>query len=371
MVVLPLPLQIVLLLFAVKVINSYLQQIIQWISTRRADSNELLSPDEFVTSQWGYGKPLDASDMTNLDDAKTELQYIRRFASEFLASASMADNNNIDDTQKVIRDDHDDKEVRGALYDKQDFSSFKKVSYEKTDTTRSLIYDAIKPNVLFENDTKDELLQIIDIFQPSTYKKGEVIINQGDEGDSFYVVESGKLTIHVTAKGEDDGGATGGGNQSRLTLAQNHSQVKVGEYSKGCAFGELALMFGSPRSATITATTDCKLWSIDRVAYRSSMSQLRYEQHVEKLAFVRSCVVFGKSFTDIYDGSQINDLTIAANIDVYEKGQVILREGEVGDTFYVSSTMMSDGLPNRPLLFANSTLQLFFAWNSRLLGVEL
>ena len=145
----------------------------------------------------------------------------------------------------------------------------------------------------------------------------------------------------------------------RLTLAQNHSQVKVGEYSKGCAFGELALMFGSPRSATITATTDCKLWSIDRVAYRSSMSQLRYEQHVEKLAFVRSCVVFGKSFTDIYDGSQINDLTIAANIDVYEKGQVILRDGEVGDTFYVSSTMMSDGLPNRPLLFANYTATLF------------
>ena len=359
MVVLPLPLQIVLLLFAVKVINSYLQRIIQWISTRRADSNELLSPEEFVTSQWGYGKPLDASDMTNLDDAKTELQYIRRFASEFLASASMADNNNIDGTQKVIRDDHDDKEVRGALYDKQDFSSFKKVSYEKTDTTRSLIYDAIKPNVLFENDTKDELLQIIDIFHPSTYKKGEVIINQGDEGDTFYVVESGKLTIHVTAKGEDDDGAAGGGNQSRLTRAQNHSQVKVGEYSKGCAFGELALMFGSPRAATITATTDCKLWSIDRMAYRSVISQLRYEQHQEKNAFVRSCVVFGKSFTDIYDGSQINDLTIAANIDVYEKGQVILREGEVGDTFYVSSTMMSDGLPNRPLLFSNYTATLF------------
>ena len=223
---------------------------------------------------------------------------------------------NIQGLQSSLDDDHEDKFVRGALYDKQDFSSFKKISYEKTDDIRSLIYDSIKPNVLFEHDTQEEILQIIDVFKPREYKKGEVVIKQGDEGSEFYVVESGELSIHVTVKGEDKG--EGG----------ESSQVKVGEYSKGSAFGELALIFGSPRAATITATSDCKLWSIERMAYRSVISQLRYEQHVEKNAFLRTCVVSdGRPFFEIFDASQIEDLTIATKVDFYEEGAVILREG--------------------------------------------
>jgi len=173
-------------------------------------------------------KPLDASDVTDLNAAKTEIQYIRKFAAEFLAT--IEDTN--DEQKEDDKDDHDDTGVRGALYDKQDFSSFKKVSYEKTDDIRSLIYNAIKPNVLFENDSKDEILQIIDVFKPQTFKKGEHVIKQGDEGSEFYVVESGSLNIHVTVKGEGE---------------EESSEVKVGEYSKGSAFGELALIFGSPR----------------------------------------------------------------------------------------------------------------------------
>ena len=53
------------------------------------------------------------------------------------------------------------------------------------DDIRSLIYDVIKSNVLFENDTQDEIKQLIDIFKPQTYKKGENVINQGDEGNVF------------------------------------------------------------------------------------------------------------------------------------------------------------------------------------------
>lgn len=298
-------------------------------STKKSPSKKIVKktrekgPVDFILNRTA-NKPLDASDVTNLDDARKEIYYIRKFAAEFLATVDDTVSN-IDDTQKGDTDDHEDKFVRGALYDKQDFSSFKKISYEKTDDIRTLIYDSIKPNVLFEHDTQEEILQIIDVFKPREYKKGEVVIKQGDEGSEFYVVESGELSIHVTVKGEDKG--EGG----------ESSQVKVGEYSKGSAFGELALIFGSPRAATITATSDCKLWSIERMAYRSVISQLRYEQHVEKNAFLRTCVVSdGRPFFEIFDASQIEDLTIATKVDFYEEGAVILREGEMGDTFYVS-----------------------------------
>lgn len=137
-------------------------------------------------------KPLDASDVVSQSDTKHEIRFIRKFAAEFLATledANVAEDNNTYDALQ-----------RGALYDKQDFSSFKKISYDKSDGTRTLIYDAIKSNVLFEQDTRQEILSIVDVFKPRRFKKGECVIKQGDEGDDFFVVESGHLEIHVTVQ---------------------------------------------------------------------------------------------------------------------------------------------------------------------------
>jgi cAMP-dependent protein kinase regulator len=36
----------------------------------------------------------------------------------------------------------------------------------------------------------------------------------------------------------------------------------------GGSFGELALIYGTPRAATVKAKSDCKLWVIDRDSYR-------------------------------------------------------------------------------------------------------
>lgn len=42
----------------------------------------------------------------------------------------------------------------------------------------------------------------------------------------------------------------------------------VAEISDGGSFGELALIYGTPRAATVKAKTDIKLWGIDRMSYR-------------------------------------------------------------------------------------------------------
>ena len=217
-------------------------------------------------------------------------------------------------------DEHD--EPRRAIYDKQDFSGYEKVSYDKSDAVRDLIYDSIKENVLFEQDTKEEMLAIVDIFRPVEFKAGDYVIKQGEDGDEFYVVETGALSINVAAKassGEDCG----------------DSGAHVGDYGAGAAFGELALIFGNPRAATIKATSDCKLWSLDRRAYRSVIHQLRHENHQQKVAFLRTCVVGGQAFTELFDWQQMEDLAIATKVDSHDDGNVVLREGEVGDTFYI------------------------------------
>lgn len=61
--------------------------------------------------------------------------------------------------------------------------------------------------------------------EPVERKVGEVVIQQGDEGDNFYVIENGEIEFYVNGE-------------------------KVGEIKDGASFGELALIYGTPRAAT-------------------------------------------------------------------------------------------------------------------------
>lgn len=125
------------------------------------------TPEEFI-SKLTMGKPLDASDVNSFSSAKAEIQAIRKYAQQFLDNMAIAGDNDDDDgtSEEAI-----DKDARGALYDKQDFSSFKKESIPKSREVKALIHDAIKPNVLFENDYEDELVELIDLFKPVNVKK--------------------------------------------------------------------------------------------------------------------------------------------------------------------------------------------------------
>jgi hypothetical protein len=66
----------------------------------------------------------------------------------------------------------------------------------------------------------------------------ETVIKQGDEGDNFYVVDEGVFEIFVKEK-------------------------KVVEVGTGGSFGELALMYNTPRAATVKAGPNGGLlWSV-------------------------------------------------------------------------------------------------------------
>jgi len=278
------------------------------------DSFRMMAPENVIL-ELTAGKPLDATDVKDFDYAKSEIKFLRQFAKQFLeGGVTKADEvceGGVGISEQVDKD-------RGALYDKQDFSSFQKVSYDKPEDTRTLIHDAIRTNVLFENESQEEIVELIDAFKPLRFKAGERVITQGDTGDEFFVVESGTLTVHVLV-----------GEKGR------RNEVKVGDYKSGSAFGELALIFGSPRAATILATEDVKLWCLDRETYRSMISQLRYEEHQQKREFLQSCEVSGQHFIHVFEAWQIEDLTIAMKSDSFKRGKIILREGEIGDTMYV------------------------------------
>jgi CRP/FNR family cyclic AMP-dependent transcriptional regulator len=79
-------------------------------------------------------------------------------------------------------------------------------------------------------------------FPPASFAKGETVFAVGDKGDAMYVVRTGEVTIER-------------GGQVMETLGP------------GGIFGEMALIDGSPRSATARAKTDCVVAPINEKSF--------------------------------------------------------------------------------------------------------
>ena len=96
---------------------------------------------------------------------------------------------------------------------------------------------------LFSTLSRRELRIIEGLLHDRRYVKGEIVFDEGDEGQSVYVVMSGKVLI--CRQGERETG--------RLTVLD-----------AGAVFGELALLDDAPRAAQARAEEDCTLAALSR-----------------------------------------------------------------------------------------------------------
>ncbi|GAX72498.1 cAMP-dependent protein kinase regulatory subunit [Saccharomyces cerevisiae] len=87
---------------------------------------------------------------------------------------------------------------------------------------------SIRNNFLFNKLDSDSKRLVINCLEEKSVPKGATIIKQGDQGDYFYVVEKGTVDFYV-------------------------NDNKVNSSGPGSSFGELALMYNSPRAATVVA----------------------------------------------------------------------------------------------------------------------
>ncbi len=258
-------------------------------------------------------KPLSGDDIHSVEEARKELHRIRLIMHNFQKQSPHFSN-----IKKV---------ARNAIHEEEHINDYVKKTIPKEEGVKQLIYDAIKTNVLFEHNTVDELQEIIDVFEPCSYKAGDRVIQQGERGDEFFVVESGELSITVRVGG--------GGEDDEDEDDTNAQMINVGNYTSGSAFGELALIYGSPRAASIAAIVDCKLWRIKRGWFRGVVGQHRKRLHLEKVNFLCDVDVLNKKFKNVFAKDQLDTLAQLLKQEYFRMGDTILRQGEVGDTFYI------------------------------------
>ena len=83
-------------------------------------------------------------------------------------------------------------------------------------------------------------------------RRGEVLFHEGDEGDKLYIVTEGKVKL----------GRTSSDGRENLLAIQGPGQM----------FGELSLFDPGPRSATVTAVTDVRLWALDQADFLGAVT---------------------------------------------------------------------------------------------------
>ncbi len=118
---------------------------------------------------------------------------------------------------------------------------------------------------------REELLKSLDVFAPFSgpeladiaraarevrFGAGERIVTEGDEGQSYYAMISGKASVRA-----------------------GQPPVEIASLSSGSGFGEMSLLTGEPRAATVVAVDDCVLLELDREAFAR-----HFTEHPERAA---------------------------------------------------------------------------------------
>jgi CRP-like cAMP-binding protein len=101
-------------------------------------------------------------------------------------------------------------------------------------------------NPLFEDFSEEELLAFIHGLKLLTFAPGDVIITEGEPGQSVFILTTGRVKVFV--RGRD------------------HRSVPLGALGEGSFFGEISTLSGRPRSATITAAAACEILELDRAS---------------------------------------------------------------------------------------------------------
>mmetsp|Transcript_12055 Transcript_12055/g.28578 ORF Transcript_12055/g.28578 Transcript_12055/m.28578 type:complete len:743 (-) Transcript_12055:339-2567(-) len=191
---------------------------------------------------------------------------------------------------------------------------------KKSVSEKARISDAIKASVMFRNITDEQRELIYGVMEPISVKKGDWIIKQGAVGDRFYIIDEGTFEVRILKEGEDDDG-TGG----------NLVHLYEGSLSKHLhpIFGELALMYSAPRSASVIARTDGFLFGLHRSAFRQVLAQSQgtMKELSRKLAKI-------PLFRNLSE-EEVSKLAVSFEEIAFGRGEHIVEQGHVGDAMFV------------------------------------
>jgi len=151
---------------------------------------------------------------------------------------------------------------------------------------------------------------------------GQPVFRQGDQPDAFYVVRKGVLEVV-----EED--------------LENGGERRLRDLGRGESFGELGLVTAAPRAATVRAIGSADVFEVDKGAFDHLLADKLhlpdFEPTLQQVAELRGLSCFAGLST-----AQLWELLEGGAWVSFAPGEQIMREGDVGDSFYALSSGQVD-----------------------------
>ena len=179
------------------------------------------------------------------------------------------------------------------------------------------------------------------------HKPNETIVKQGDPGDSFFYILTGTVNVRLTLN--IDTGLTSNEKKKNdlddvenIENKNNQNEKKdeeinvitvdknIGVLKAGQTFGELSLLYGTPRSASIVSVTNSALIKIDKEPFDKYVKNIFENQLQDQIEFLKICPIFNKIDQDL-----LIKLGIRTEVKKYSTGQIILKPDLKYEQIYI------------------------------------
>lgn len=187
------------------------------------------------------------------------------------------------------------------------FKTWELKKVDKDAASTALIRAAFERNPLFHDLTEEQITTLVAAMKPKKCSKNTKIIRQGKTGQHFFIVQKG-----------------------RFTYQKKGVKEPLGEAKGGDSFGELALLYGSPREVSVVCEESAELWVIDRETFRQIVS--RAEENSK--ASIRSALKNAPILDGLND-DQIEALVDSVHVQAYQQDDVIIQKGSNSRIFYI------------------------------------
>ena len=187
---------------------------------------------------------------------------------------------------------------------------------------------AMFKNLPLTEELPDEALEeIASHAELIRFRPGQAVVKQGERGDRFYVVRSGNLEVLRT---EDDG-----------------EEHRIRTLEPGRSFGEVALLEGTARTATVRAVSPSEVFAIDKGTFdRVFAARMTVAEEMrEALLSVADLRKLGPFRT--LDDADAARLLNGASWHSFAAGERIVKQGDEADAFYVIESGQVDIIDNR------------------------
>ncbi len=188
---------------------------------------------------------------------------------------------------------------------KEQRKSFHAKHIPKTKKQEQIIRSAVSENFIFASLNPNELDILVNAMSIIKVEAMQNVITEGKEGDYYYIIEQGEMTVYVGGR-------------------------EVGILSTGKGFGELALLHNTPRAATIRANTTSSLFALDRTTFRFVIAQTQSQAHDAILDALKRVPLF-EELTEV----QLQKICDAVEIVPYAADSQIIKKGCIGNIFYM------------------------------------